>query len=789
MRHTLSAFFAFSIHVMALIAVLVSTSGGWLKAASPVAAQTTQTPVKMFLPMVASANVPVSTLEKIEQALKAGQIDYPTSLLYRAYAQFGDARLPLAYRGNAVEEDSSLFREYTAANLPANIKTLLDPFMVRPEVSTSAWSVYAAAHPASAGSGYATPQQSIAALSITCIPNSHWAAVTSSAPGVSAKVWATCDGTYETDLLTVLGMINALWGPETALMGLPIADQNGGGPEIDIYLVNPLDSDWTGRVHSVPGYAVGVTYPTPPLNDTTSSGYILLPRALVYQADTKDTVAHEFFHVLQMAHNNAVVTPDNLNWWFTEASAEWAGAYFVPEISNLDYQNYTQYNKDDYQDSQLSLNVSGWPGTEPWLHEYQAFIWPYFMTQELGAKSIADVWRGVELGSSSVPPGAADADKVIDRILPFKDNFYRFGVRNLNFDLTPGSPINPRFIGQDPKFPDMIEPPMLNKGPDESLQATPLSDPGKTFSYNLPGLLAVYYHFVAPPAIQQVQIKPLIAATSPVRLVLLVKARGGSWSLRDLSGLTKVKLCNIEELYMVASNSDLHPGVTTQSSFNIHAVDLPCTCTEFANVPAVSGTVSFSYQHTASNATDRFQLDERGSPQFSLPLLSSGPGGVDFWSNTETGTGSIHNVYTDLSATPPAVYKTDGDGPAIKPDSLDNPMANLNINFLNCTYNFNASIYLNMTATDNNGATSSIQGLVGGVHSDNYPLIITSPVTTLSGGTSFPAHSITWGYTNSGNVYIPAMEGINMFLYGTATEENAGSASVTWSFSAPIPSP
>ena len=789
MKHALSTFSTSALRAAALITLVVSMSVGWLKAAVPAAGQSSMSYI--YLPMIVDTVPTVSSLALIEKALQAGQINYATSLLYRAYAQFDDARLPTAYRGNLIEEDSSLFREYTdaAATLPAAIKAQLAPFMVRPDDPASAWSVYAAAHPASSGSTNDSPQASSGTQSFACIPNSNWAAVTSTAPGVKAKVWATCDGTYEANLLTILGFINDLWGPETAFMGQPVLDQGGpsggGGPEIDIYLLNPLNKTPGGRMNFVSRGALGVTYSAPPFVNNASSAYILVPRDLVYKKDTKDTIAHEFFHVLQDAHNQEIEFENGMEWWFVEASANWAGAYFVPETSDTDHEFYSQNDTYDYQHSMLSLNAAGQPGTDEWMHPYMAYIWPYFIEQERGAKAIADIWKAMDWGLSTSPSFWTDADKLIDNVLPFKDNFYRFAVRNLNFDLEPGSPIYPRFVDQDPKFPDNVEPPMLNKG-DEYLPATASSE---KFSYNLPALLAVYYHFAVPNGVQQVEILPT-NASSPIRLEALVKARGGAWSLQDLAGVTKVKLCNVEELYVVASNSDLvsEPipgGNPRQVSFDIHASDLPCTCSEFANAPSVIGAVSFSYNHSVSNATDGYQLDEKGSTQFTLPQMSSGSGGVDFWGDV-SGTGSIHNVYTDYTANPPAVYKTDGDGPAIKPDYLDTPMANLNINFLYCTYNFDMTIYLNMTVTDSYGATSSIQGKIGTVRSDDYPLIITTPATTLSGGLSFPAHSLMWGYMHPGNAYFPGMDGEGMFNLGAATDDNAGSASVAWSFTAQI---
>ena len=72
----------------------------------------------------------------IGAALDAGEIDLGTSLLYRAYAAFGDSRLPEALVGSGpAEEDTALFTDIEDArpNLPQSILDQLQPYLVRPD--------------------------------------------------------------------------------------------------------------------------------------------------------------------------------------------------------------------------------------------------------------------------------------------------------------------------------------------------------------------------------------------------------------------------------------------------------------------------------------------------------------------------------------------------------------------------------------------------------------------------------------------------------------------------------
>jgi hypothetical protein len=79
----------------------------------------------------------------IAAALAAGEIDYPTSLMYRVWALFQAPELPEAYDGSgSVGEDTYLFLELSRVRgtLPAEIETAIAPYLVRPDDPTSIWS-------------------------------------------------------------------------------------------------------------------------------------------------------------------------------------------------------------------------------------------------------------------------------------------------------------------------------------------------------------------------------------------------------------------------------------------------------------------------------------------------------------------------------------------------------------------------------------------------------------------------------------------------------------------------
>ena len=88
--------------------------------------------------------ITASSQTLIQQALEAGLIDLSTSFVYRAYALFGDGRLPAEFTGSGSnEEDDELFLEIeqSKASLPSTTLDLLRPYIVRPNDPQSAWSV------------------------------------------------------------------------------------------------------------------------------------------------------------------------------------------------------------------------------------------------------------------------------------------------------------------------------------------------------------------------------------------------------------------------------------------------------------------------------------------------------------------------------------------------------------------------------------------------------------------------------------------------------------------------
>jgi hypothetical protein len=94
----------------------------------------------------------------------------------------------------------------------------------------------------------------------------------------------------------------------------------------------------------------GYARPTAPFVGVSSSGFVVMRREMLGDPQFKDTLTHEFFHVLQQARNarltfNWDIRPDDdPEWdtlvfakpWWVEGTAEWAGFRFTRDLPGQD---------------------------------------------------------------------------------------------------------------------------------------------------------------------------------------------------------------------------------------------------------------------------------------------------------------------------------------------------------------------------------------------------------------------------------------------------------------------
>jgi hypothetical protein len=248
-----------------------------------------------------------------------------------------------------------------------------------------------------------------------------------SADDPNVRVWACTDGSSAADESAGLVSLENLYGPMTDFMGRgprpdPGGKAGGGDTRIDIYLLSPGQSLTREGSTDTLGTDDGQTiYDN--RQGTASSGYILIQRSLLGSpAPFNSTVAHEFFHVLEAAYNNAESCPgDTAAYWFQEAAATWAEWYFVPATAETEV--YPRF--EDFQQSPGSSLFN--PGSRT---PYSDFIWVMYMQQEHGAASIASAWQAMT-GLS----GCAALNSAVDAQVSFAANYKHFAVENFDTRL------------------------------------------------------------------------------------------------------------------------------------------------------------------------------------------------------------------------------------------------------------------------------------------------------------------------------------------------------------------
>ena len=292
----------------------------------------------------------------IDKAEAAGTLDSETALLYRVFALFSDARLPVQYRGDDSNIEDSLYmakvRDRFATLSPATQATLL-PFLTPPAYQGS-WANTAAGSPLTI---FETPPP--------CqFFSDKWGRVDTSNNLVS--VWYRLDVPNEALNAGALAQtIDAtIWPKLSGLMTghLPISDLgescNGGNGRLDIYLTD------LARSMTVP-YTGCQKTPT----------FILLKRA-----GGNAFAVHEIFHAFQFSFVLAgCLTDEKYDWW-TEASAEWAQDFVFPS------------DQQEHKAAPSFLSVPEQPlDLLNDYHEYGAYLLPFFVYRKTGSADFVRV--------------------------------------------------------------------------------------------------------------------------------------------------------------------------------------------------------------------------------------------------------------------------------------------------------------------------------------------------------------------------------------------------------------
>jgi hypothetical protein len=426
-----------------------------------------------------------------------------------------------------------------------------------------------------------------------------WASV--GHPDFPLKMWIRCTGDFAGDLEQMTAMIGEFWQAEIDLMGPPKPDaggpDGGGDTRIDLYVVD-LPTDILPRNGGTEApfndQIAALAMADSPVVGNTSSGYMIARRANLDEITFPSYLAHEFFHILQYAHNVAITwgfsgTPLGefeilryTPYWFFEATPMWVEAHLfrdkLPE-EVLAQSVHGYFLQHFHTDEPLFTSVAR--GSPLWSQMYASYIWFLFVEQEIGAEAIARMWRNLEAVEQDDFAGTLRA---IDAVYPFAENFREFAVRNLNLDLQPGDPISPSYKDLDPSFPEGQRPPLVvGEGQSRNLEARDVGEPARRVEDTIKPLSAHYYYLIPEEEVASVTFDFTgMGSVETLDVDLIVHIADKGWERRQLPADEPTTLCrsnpddNVEAFYLVVSNHSMEIDGAVAGSIEIGASGEDC---------------------------------------------------------------------------------------------------------------------------------------------------------------------------------------------------------------------
>lgn len=493
--------------------------------------------------------------EKIAEALAAGEIDEETSLRYRAFALFGDSRLPSEYQSEVIDIEAgmALAAEVQAreSELPTELLEEIHPFLARPNDPASV--LFQPPEEARSPTVGAT-----AILASALDPARDEARVAQAgagwdsrlAAGGIARVWAYVPEGAEGDI-TLAGyeqVVSDIWPHLDDLIREPNVDDGDDNPTdpnpdsaIDIYFVNfaQYDTRWAPCVEDpntagcrLAGNVLGMARSAAPYEEQGqgSSGYLMVQSGIGGDY-LKGTVGHELFHLSQFSYDH------NESLWLYEATATWA-EFRILQKMNAGLGSVHDYLPAFFDNLDRSLPYG------PDGHQYGGYTFFLHAQMERGDDVVRKIWE------RAAAAGEQGIDAVAEE-LPLLESFPDFALRSWNQE-----PVETQYESVDDSFPD-VRPP------------NHLGDPTMTIQRGAIGLdagiepLGVrYFHFDFPdPAVRSATFTNTLGGDPEMAIQALVRLPDGWQEPETWTNEGEVTFCrdrpdeDVQELVVIISNS------------------------------------------------------------------------------------------------------------------------------------------------------------------------------------------------------------------------------------------
>jgi hypothetical protein len=307
----------------------------------------------------------MTTRAAIDAAYARGDISYEQMILEKAYALYAPSKLALEFRGARIDKcGTPLADEIDRAlpNLPQEIADEIRGLRARPSCTNYIDTAHFRIHYDIAG---------------------------------THRILGWPDTTYR-DAICAAAELS--WTEEVTNLGFRQPPSDGGDPDggggssaYDIY-VQALDL-------GLYGYTQGsYTVPGTPQTDCTSYVVIDNDYAGFGYSDPQDpmkvTVAHEFCHACQNAHDYSEDV------WYKECTSVWAEELVYDEIND-----YTQYLPFIFNSLYQALDWEDATG----MRIYASVIWNLYLSERFGPQILPQIWTALE--------GSAGIFNMIDSVL------------------------------------------------------------------------------------------------------------------------------------------------------------------------------------------------------------------------------------------------------------------------------------------------------------------------------------------------------------------------------------
>ena len=326
----------------------------------------------------------LSSFGLIDKALAAGTINAEQALTYKIFADFNDARLPAAFRGNdtgVIAADSPGLASEQWATLSPATRDLIGPYLAPAFYEGSWWDLRRV------GATSIRPLAGCKPWEIdTCNILTDWLYVA----GNHVRVWyekeRNEDFRVATDLVQEVDV--KIWAELIKVMGRePILDHEMNGTKLlDVVIVDNM--------------ARGVLATTYPLEFGCMRGptYVVVNRNQADIPERRSAFAHELFHSVQHTYYTQKCFQSNYK-WLMESTATWFEDELYPGV-NREHQFAAAY----LDHTKLSLGTAiGLDDKARTRHWYGAYTFFFYLTRIGGADPntvVRNVWLATEAGDA-----------------------------------------------------------------------------------------------------------------------------------------------------------------------------------------------------------------------------------------------------------------------------------------------------------------------------------------------------------------------------------------------------